>query len=144
MSTPNSGFVAESFTVDAVGGTYCDGGGFRCHHELTPQPNGRVVSAPGEFTAHYADTLGADGSAALHAPGCARDGGASIGVVDNASVPDLATRRAYQISAAGIDGLVYVCLPLFEVQEGFRVDLCRSTQSGYSYAAFHSARWAPL
>ena len=49
-------------------------------------PNQRVVSQPDAFTAYYADTLGADGTAPLHSCG---GGGAAIGVVDNATVADL-------------------------------------------------------
>ena len=122
MSTPPSNFVAESFSdVAAVGTGYCERD-FACTHALQPQPNQRVVSQPNAFTAYYADTLGADGTAPLHSCG---GGGASIGVVDNATVADLPARpdggprRAYQLGMRGVDGLVYVCVAPFR-SDGIR------------------------
>jgi hypothetical protein len=57
------------------------------------------------------DTLGADGSAALHAHGSA---GAEVGVMSgNETSHGLFGHNAYEIKATGIDGLVAVCtMPL--------------------------------
>ena len=123
MSTPNSNFVAESFSdvTTSPNTGYCERN-FACTHALTPHPNQRVVSQPNAFTAYYADTLGADGTAPLHSCG---GGGAAIGVVDNATVADLPARpdggprRAYQLGARGVDGLVYVCVAPFH-SDGIR------------------------
>ena len=63
MSKLPSNYVAESFSdTAAVAGGYCERD-FACTHALTPHQNQRVVSQPNAFTAYYADTLGADGSA---------------------------------------------------------------------------------
>ena len=122
MSTSRPNYVAESFSdTAAVAGGYCERN-FACTHPLQPQPNQRVVSQPDAFTAYYADTLGADGTAPLHSCG---GGGASIGVVDNATVADLPARpdggprRAYQLGMRGVDGLVYVCVAPFR-SDGIR------------------------
>ena len=112
MSTPPQNFIAESFAdVPPSQHRHCE----RDLRAPTPQPhpNQRVVSQPDAFTAYYADTLGADGTAPLHSCG---GGGAAIGVVDNATVADLPARATAaraartKLEMRGVDGLVYVCV----------------------------------
>jgi len=126
--------------VTGPGLRYHDNGGHKCVHKLENWVHGsmshRAVAQEGHistgrahishnmdetwpgaqgnelgFETYFVDTLGADGSAALHAHGSA---GAEVGVMSgNETSHGLFGHNAYEIKATGIDGLVAVCtMPL--------------------------------
>lgn len=94
---------------------YRDRQGFRCAHELTPEAGARAIAEVGNlstfdlgFSSYYVDSLGANGSAPLHAgknasSSAVTSAGAAIGV------EEVDGREVYALRGAGTDGYLFVC-----------------------------------
>ena len=125
--------------------TYRDVLGHTCAHKLLPVHERRTVQDASRmefgdlgFESFYADTLGADGSAALHADG------ADLGVT-NVGLPG-GTLPAYALRASGIDGFVSVCTnPVWLLHESVRAEATiYLAQAGWHEPTDELRVWADL